>query len=225
MATGRILLIEDDRGILAALGERLGREGYRVLSAEDGEAGRALLLDEPVDLVVLDLMLPRLDGLSLLRWLRTRTTSLPVLILSAKGSEEEKVEGLRAGADDYLAKPFGLKELLARIEALLRRTHGPERTIALGDVRLDLRERRVYRGRREVALSTKELEILFFLARNLRRTVTRAEIQAAVWGHFASSGDRAVDYHILNLRRKLEEDPAAPRHIVTRHGRGYELCG
>jgi DNA-binding response OmpR family regulator len=219
----RILIVEDDAAIQAGLQEKLRMEGHEVAAAGDGAAALRALADEPVDLVVLDLMLPKLDGLSVLRRLRKRSAALPVLILSAKGTEEEKVEGLRAGADDYLAKPFGLKELVARIDALLRRARGVERTLTFGDVKIDLGRRKVLVKGREAALSRKELEILLFLARNEGRAVTRAEILAAVWGHFASSADRAVDFHILNLRRKLESDPEAPRHIVTRYGEGYEL--
>ena len=223
MSRARILVVEDDPAILEALEEKLRMEGHAVVAAEDGEAALRALADEPFDLVVLDLMLPKLDGLTVLRRLRKRSASLPVLILSAKGREEEKVEGLRAGADDYLAKPFGLKELVARIEALLRRARGAAGTVSFGDVKIDLGRRKVHVKGREAALSRKEIDILLFLARNEGRAVTRAEVLTAVWGHFASSADRAVDYHILNLRRKLEQDPESPRHIVTRYGEGYEL--
>ncbi len=224
MAAERILIVEDDPAILEALAEKLGLEGYRVILAADGEAARERLADEPVDLVLLDLMLPRLDGLSVLRWLRKRSPALPVLIVSARGREEEKVEGLRAGADDYLAKPFGLEELMARIEALLRRSLGPEKSLAFGEVKVDFQRRKVFRRKREVELSRKEMEVLFFLARNRDRIVRREEVLSAVWGHFASSAERAVDFHILNLRRKLEEDPSSPRHILTHHGQGYQLA-
>jgi DNA-binding response OmpR family regulator len=222
---GRILVVEDDPAILAGLREKLRGEGYEVREAMDGEAARDALAAGPLDLVVLDLMLPRLDGLSVLRWLRKRTQTLPVLILSAKGSETEKVEGLAAGADDYLAKPFGLRELMARIQALLRRTGKPERTLKLGDVVLDLGTRKVLRGKREVKLSPKETDILFLLARNPGRTVSREEILDAAWGSWSESATRAVDFHILHLRRKIEPDPANPRYILTRHGSGYELGG
>ena len=223
MSRARILVVEDDPAILAGLREKLRMEGHEVLAVEDGEVALGALADEPFDLVILDLMLPKLDGLSVLRRLRKRSATLPVLILSAKGREDDKVEGLRAGADDYLAKPFGLRELVARIDALLRRARKAVKTLAFGDVRVDVERRKVLVRGREAALSRKELDILLFLARNEGRAVTRAEVLAAVWGHFASSADRAVDFHILNLRRKLEADPEAPRHIVTRYGEGYEL--
>jgi DNA-binding response OmpR family regulator len=219
---GRILVVEDDAAILEALKEKLEIEGYEVSAAEDGEAARDRLAESRPDLVILDLMLPKLDGLSVLRWLRKKDARLPVLIVSAKGREEEKVEGLRAGADDYLAKPFGLKELMARVEALLRRSLG-EGTVKAGGLEIDLARRKVFRKGKEVPLSRKEIEVLLFLARNRDRAVSREEIQSAVWGLFAESDERAVDFHILNLRRKLEDDPARPRHIVTRHGLGFQL--
>jgi two-component system alkaline phosphatase synthesis response regulator PhoP len=223
MSRARILVVEDDPAILAGLREKLRMEGHDVIAVEDGEAALRALGDEPFDLVILDLMLPKLDGLSVLRRLRKRSATLPVLILSAKGREEEKVEGLRAGADDYLAKPFGLRELVARIDALLRRARSAVTALAFGEVKVDVERRKVLVKGREASLSRKELDILLFLARNEGRAVTRAEVLTAVWGHFASSADRAVDFHILNLRRKLEADPESPRHIVTRYGEGYEL--
>ena len=223
MSRGRLLLVEDDAALRAGVEGKLRLEGYEPVAATDGEEAKARILDGPFDLVILDVMLPKLDGLSFLRWLRKKARNLPVLILSARGRETEKVEGLRAGADDYLAKPFGLEELVARVEALLRRTRPEVKEIVAGDLRLDLERRKAYLRRREVALSRKELEVLAFLARHRDRPVTRDEILTAVWGHFASSAGRAVDFHILNLRRKLEEDPSAPRRILTRHGHGYQL--
>ncbi len=223
MSKGRILVVEDDHAIRTALNEKLSIEGYTVLKAEDGEQARDRLADDTPDLVILDIMLPKLDGLSVLRWLRGLWPTLPVLILSAKGQEEEKVEGLKAGADDYLAKPFGLKELMARIEALLRRVRGPEAPISFGDVTVELGAKKVTRDGQEVVLSRKELELLFFLTRHRDRVVTREDILDGVWGYDAGSTERAVDYHILNLRRKLEKDPSSPTHILTRHGLGYQL--
>jgi DNA-binding response OmpR family regulator len=223
MSKGNILIVEDDAAIRAALREKLGLEGYSVTTAEDGEAARDRLADDLPDLVLLDLMLPKLDGISVLRWLRKLWPELPVLILSARGQEEEKVEGLRAGADDYLTKPFGLKELMARIEALLRRARGPDAPFSFGDVTVDFGAKRVLRGGEEVVLSRKELELLFFLVRHRERVVSREEILDGVWGYDAASTERAVDYHILHLRKKLERDPAHPAHIITRHGLGYQL--
>jgi len=223
MARGRILIVEDDTAIRVALEEKLAREGYQVDIAIDGEEAREKLFDFRPDLLLLDLMLPRLDGISVLKWLRGLWPELPVLIISAKGTEEEKVLGLRLGADDYLAKPFGLRELVARVEAVLRRSRGPEEPVSFGEITVDFRRRKVFRTGKEVPLSRTELELLFFLARNRNRTLTREEILQAVWGWDAGSTERAVDYHILHLRRKLEKDPARPAHIITHHGIGYEL--
>jgi len=223
MTKGRILVVEDDVAILEALREKLRREDFEVLVARDGEEARDRLSDLRPDLVILDIMLPRLDGLSVLRWLRKFDRELPVLIISARGREDEKVEGLKAGADDYLAKPFGLKELMARVESLLRRTRGPEGPVEFGDIRVDFHARKVLRRGKEVHLSKKELEILLHLARHRGRVIPRQEILESVWGYFAESADRAVDFHILNLRKKLEADPGRPRHLVTQHGLGYQF--
>jgi two-component system alkaline phosphatase synthesis response regulator PhoP len=223
MAKARILVVEDDEAIRIAVEEKLTIEGYAVVSAGDGEEARDRLADEPPDLVLLDLMLPKLDGIEVLKWLRRLWPELPVLILSAKGQEEEKVAGLRAGADDYLAKPFGIKELMARIEALLRRSRGSEAPVTFGDITVDFHGKKVLRRGKEVLLSRTELQILMFLVRHRDRTVSREEIMDAVWGYDVASTERAVDYHVLHLRRKLEHDPSTPAHILTRHGLGYQL--
>ena len=220
----KILIVEDDPAILVGLEEKLGMEGYEVAVARDGEEATEALSEAPPDLVVLDLMLPKIDGLSVLRWLRQHNTDVPVLILSARGQEPDKVEGLRAGADDYLAKPFGLRELIARIEALLRRARGAEESFTFGAISVDFEKRKVFRDGAEVVLSKKEMEILFFLIRHRSRIVSREQILEGVWGYSASSAARSVDFHLLNLRRKLEDDPKSPRHIVTRHGVGFQLC-
>lgn len=219
----RILVVEDDPAILIGLQEKLRIEGYEVLTAMNGEAACESIADNPPELVILDLMLPRLDGFGVLRWLRKTYVDLPVLILSAKGREQDKVMGLKAGADDYLAKPFGLSELMARIEALLRRARGGDRPIRFGDVIVDVCGRRVTRDNREVTFSKKEFEVLLFLIRHRNRTVSREQIVDGVWGLSSYGTPRAVDFHILNLRKKLEQDPHRPRHLITRHGVGYEL--
>jgi two-component system response regulator VicR len=218
----RILVVEDDPAILVGLHEALRLEGYEVLSAIDGEQARERIADNRPDLIVLDLMLPKLDGFGVLHWLRKRQLDVPVLILSAKGRQEDKVRGLKAGADDYLAKPFGLQELLARIEALLRRSRG-DQPIRFGQITVDPAIQRVTRNHKPVELSRKELDILLFLARHRNHTVSRDQILDAAWGLADSSSERAVDYHILHLRRKLEPDPSNPQHLITHHGIGYEL--
>ena len=223
MSRGKILLVEDDPAILAGLREKLTLEGYEVVIAEDGEEALDRLEDGPPDLVLLDLMLPKRDGFTVLKSIRKQYATLPVLILSAKGLEDEKVAGLRAGADDYLAKPFGLRELLARVEALLRRSRGGDVVIEIGAIRIEPLSRKVFRNGDEVTLSRKELEVLMYLSSHRNRVLSRQDILDAVWGYRAASSERKVHFHILNLRRKLEEDPAQPRLIVTRHGLGFQL--
>lgn len=223
MSGEHILLVEDDPAIVTGLVTKLEIEGFVVSVAADGARAQKWLEVSSPDLIVLDIMLPELDGLSLLRWLRRRTTTLPVLILSARGREEQKVEGLQAGADDYLAKPFGLAELLARIQALLRRSRGGRARVQFGEVEVDLESNQVFRTGEPVALSAKELGLLLFLVRRPNVTHPRETIHASVWGELDVCDPRAVDFHMVNLRRKLETDPKAPAHLLTRHGRGYEL--
>ncbi len=223
MSAPSLLIVEDDTAIRVGLEEKLTSEGYRVTTAVDGEGAIRELEDRAFDLVVLDLMLPKRDGLSVLRWLRLRDRDRPVLILSARGDESDKVEGLRSGADDYLAKPFGIAELLARIQALLRRAGRSGDTVSFGEVRIDLSEGRVWRRDVEVALRKKERDVLLYLARHRGRAVSREEILRGTSGLAASSAVRSIDFHILMLRRKLEVDPKRPEHIVTRHGEGFVL--
>jgi len=223
MAGEHILIVEDDAAILTGLRAKLEIDGYLVSTATDGETARRWLEVASPDLLVLDIMLPELDGLSVLRWLRRKDSSLPVLILSARGREEQKVEGLRAGADDYLAKPFGLTELTARLDALLRRARGNDASLRLGSVEIDLERSRVTREGAEVALSKKELALLMFLVRRRNQVLPREMILASVWGDISVSDARSVDYHMVNLRKKLESNPKQPEYLITRHGLGYEL--
>jgi len=221
----RILLVEDDEAIRTALVTKLEIDGHVVSAVADGIAAQRAIESWAPDLVLLDLMLPGLDGISVLRWLRRRDRKLPVLILSARGREEQKVEGLRAGADDYLAKPFGLDELSARIDALLRRALPGDQLLAAGELEIDLAAERVSRAGAPVELSPLEWRLLAFLVRHRGAAHSRERIQVAVWEDPGASDLRAVDYHVMHLRRKLESNPAAPRHLVTRHGRGYEWVG
>ncbi|MEM7232525.1 MAG: response regulator transcription factor [Planctomycetota bacterium] len=218
----QVLIVEDDPAILFGLQQKLEIEGFDVRTSEDGEAAREALADQVPDLLILDLMLPKLDGISVLRWVRERFDNLPVLILSAKSQEADKVEGLRVGADDYLVKPFGLDELMARIDALLRRTRG-RAPIVLDDVTIDIARTLVTRNGEEIPLSKREADLLFFLAQRRGRITSRDEILDTVWGLSSESGARQVDYHVVGLRKKIEIDPRNPRWIVTHHGRGYEL--
>jgi len=217
-----IAVVEDDPALLLGLEEKLSREGFRVIATADGEEAIERLGKEPPDLVVLDLMLGGIDGFEVCRWLRKRYPRMPILILSAKGREDDKVEGLRTGADDYMTKPFGLRELLARIHALLRRA-GPGGAFSFGKVRVDFEKGCVHVGKEELRLSRIEFELLRFFVRNEGRVLTREEILDGVWGYGEPPAPRTVDFHILVLRRKLEEDPASPRHFLTVPTMGYRF--
>ena len=223
---GTILVVEDDRSLRDGLAVNFQLRGYRVLTAADGEAGARLALDERPDLIVLDLMLPGLDGLEVLGRLRGREIETPVLILSARGQVADKVEGFRLGADDYLTKPFQLPELIARVEGMLRRSRklrAAPAPIVLGELEIDVSARRVRRGGREVALLAKEFDLLCLLARHPGRPFTREAILERVWGWDFEGTTRTVDNYILSLRQKLERDPARPRHIRTVRQVGYKL--
>jgi len=227
--TGRqstILVIEDDRALREGLALNFELHGYEVNTAADGEEGMRKAFDLQPDLIVLDIMLPVWSGLDILAELRHRRQDVPVLILSARGTTENKVEGLSTGADDYLAKPFELPELLARVEAMLRRRRADQTSqsvLTFGEVAIDKNNRRVTVEGNEVALSAKEFDLLAFLAQIPGRPRTREEILNNVWGWDFDGSPRTVDNFILALRHKLEADPKHPRHIVTAHGVGYKL--
>jgi len=227
--TGRqstILVIEDDRALREGLALNFELHGYEVNTAADGEEGMRKAFDLQPDLIVLDIMLPVWSGLDILAELRHRRQDVPVLILSARGTTENKVEGLSTGADDYLAKPFELPELLARVEAMLRRRRADQTSQSVqtfGEVAIDHDNRRVTVEGNEVALSAKEFDLLAFLAQIPGRPRTREEILNNVWGWDFDGSPRTVDNFILALRHKLEADPKHPRHIVTAHGVGYKL--
>ena len=224
----RVLIVEDNQDLAFGLRNNLEIEGYVVDVAPDGPAGIAAARRTPPDLVVLDLMLPGMDGYRVLRQLREDGLSVPVLILTARGEEADKVLGFRLGADDYVTKPFGVLELLARVEALLRRSRpgaaagrGPQR---FGDVEVDLATRTVRRGDGVVALTPMEFDLLVALLRRNGAVVSRMELLAEVWGHSSAVLTRTVDTHIGELRRKLEDDPSTPRHILTVRKAGYRLA-
>lgn len=226
----RILLIEDNRDLAFGLRNNLEIEGYEVETAETGRAGLEAFHRANPDLLILDLMLPELDGFRVLRSLRKEGHSIPVLILTAMGEEADKVRGLRMGADDYVTKPFGLLELLARVEALLRRTQAgrPAGSNAMGTQRfgaieVDPAARTVLRGSQLVELSPKEFDLLLALLRARGAVVSRLQLMREVWGYSAAVVSRTVDTHIAELRRKLEENPAAPRHIITVRKTGYRI--
>jgi DNA-binding response OmpR family regulator len=225
----RILVIEDNRDLAYGLRNNLEIEGFQVDVAEDGRAGLEGARRSQPDLVILDLMLPELDGFRVLRSLREDGSGVPILILTARGEEADKVRGLRLGADDYVTKPFGLLELLARVEALLRRTRpdAPESkadaVFGFGDVEVHTASRVVLRGGTALELAPKEFELLLALLRARGAVVSRLELMRQVWGYSAAVVTRTVDTHVAELRRKLEADPASPRHILTVRKVGYRL--
>jgi len=227
--TGRratILVIEDDRALREGLVLNFELHGYRVDAAADGEEGMQKAFDLRPDLIVLDIMLPVWSGLDILAELRDHNENVPVLILSARGSTGQKIEGLNIGADDYLAKPFELRELLARVEAMLRRRGVDRMTeppFTFGNAVLDQDNRRVLVRGDEVAMSAREFDLLCFLALIPGRPRTREEILNNVWGWGFEGSPRTVDNFIRSLRQKLEPDPSRPRHILTAHGVGYKL--
>jgi two-component system alkaline phosphatase synthesis response regulator PhoP len=226
----RILLIEDNSDLAFGLRNNLEIEGYEVEVVADGMTGLKAFAKVNPDLVILDLMLPELDGFRVLRSLRQDGHTTPVLLLTAKGEEADKVRGLRMGADDYVTKPFGLLELLARVEALLRRTHrGGTATEDIGkvqrfgDIEVDPASRTVRRASQTVELAPKEFDLLLALLRARGAVVTRLQVMRQVWGYSAAVVSRTVDTHIAELRRKLEENPSSPRHIITVRKTGYRI--
>lgn len=222
----RILIVEDELPMRTALHGCLERQGYRVLLAADGDEGLEKAIQEKPDLIVLDIMMPRLDGLSLCAELRRLSMTVPILILTAKGSVDDRVSGLDAGGDDYLVKPFSRDELLARIRALLRRVQKQGRQlgqVSLGQVRLDFGQQRAWRGPEEVYLTAKEFAMLRLLLEEPGAVVSRDKFLDVVWGYTAFPTTRTVDKHIASLRAKIEDQAEKPRWIETVHGAGYRL--
>lgn len=225
----KILVIEDDPSILRGLQLNLGMEGYLVRSATDGETGLRLARAEKPDLVVVDVMLPRLGGLEIVREIRRDDPELPVLILSAKGQESDKVAGLQLGADDYMTKPFGLKELLARIDALLRRRRargetGPSRSVRkAGDVEIDLEARRARAKGQTLDLTSREFDLLAWFVTHPERVFSREQLMEAVWGSRYFGTARTVDNFVARLRAHIGDDAEDPRHLETVRGVGYRF--
>jgi len=222
----RILIVEDELPMRTALQDVLQAEGYRVLAAADGEIGLKKAISEKPDLILLDIMMPRLDGYAVCQELRRLANPVPIIMLTAKGQVEDRVTGLDAGADDYLVKPFSTEELLARVRALLRRmhrqTHAPAK-LRLGDVEIDLIRQIAFRGRKAIHLTAKEFSMLRLMAEKPGEPISRERFLDAVWGYTAFPTTRTVDNHVASLRAKIERDPDAPRWITTVHGVGYRL--
>jgi DNA-binding response OmpR family regulator len=222
----RVLIVEDNRNLALGLRSNLEYEGYEAEVADDGATALGRARSRCHDLIVLDVMLPGLDGFGLLRTIRDEGVTTPVLMLTARGDEADKVHGLRSGADDYVTKPFALRELLARIAALLRRSgsaNGAAPTVRFGSLTIEPATRQVMRRDEPVALRPKEYELLCALLRRRGRLATRGELLREVWGYHESVFSRTLDTHIGELRRKLEDDPSQPRHILTVRKVGYRL--
>ena len=226
-ATRTVLIVEDNENLAYGLRNNLEIEGYAVAVAEDGPTGLDAAQEHRPDLVILDLMLPGMDGYRVLKGLRDQGLDMPVLILTAKGEEADKVLGFRLGADDYVTKPFGVLELLARVEALLRRSgNGQPETEAVerfGSVQVDPGSRTVAKDGAEVPLTPKEFDLLMALIGRRGQAASRLALLKEVWGHRAAVATRTVDTHVSELRRKLEDEPASPQYILTVHKVGYRF--
>ncbi len=223
-----VLIVEDDEAMSVALRDGFEYEGYAVTLANDGETGLALATSGTPDLIVLDVMLPKMTGLDVCKRLRAGGHAVPIIMLTARGQEIDKVLGLKLGADDYVTKPFGFMELMARAEAVLRRARGAPAALdgyRFGEVRLDFRRHEATRNGAALDLSPREFQLLAFFVQHRGEVVTRETLLDAVWGYNAIPFTRTVDMHIAKLRKKLEDNPADPRWIVTVHRLGYKFTG
>jgi DNA-binding response OmpR family regulator len=224
----KVLVVDDEPTLVATLRYNLEREGYQVVTAADGDSGVSLARSDRPDLVILDLMLPMIDGFEVCRLLR-REMVVPILMLTAKADEVDKVVGLELGADDYVTKPFSMRELLARVRALLRRAETAPAVdsdlLTVGDLQVDLRRREASRAGRALPLKPKEYELLLFFLRNRGRAFTRDQLLNQIWGYDFAGDTRTVDVHVRWLRQKIEEEPAKPTRLITIRGVGYRFDG
>jgi DNA-binding response OmpR family regulator len=228
----KVLIVEDDEAMSIALRDGFQYEGYSVTVAKDGEAGLELATaEESPDLILLDVMLPKMTGLDICKHLRGTGSEVPIIMLTARGQEIDKVLGLKLGADDYITKPFGFMELLARAEAVLRRARGPAsaaaapETYRFGDISVDFKRHEAKRGNQPIDLSPREFQLLGFFIQHRGEVITREKLLDAVWDYNAIPFTRTVDMHIAKLRKKIEDNPSDPRHIVTVHRLGYKFTG
>lgn len=221
-----VLVVEDEPIVRDVVQRYLTEAGYRVVTARDGGEARQLLLSDGFALVLLDVMLPVMDGLDLCRWVRSRS-SVPIIMLTARGDEADRIVGLELGADDYVTKPFSPRELTARVKAVLRRG-GPvpldERPLVFGRLRIDAAARQVQRDGQNVHLTTREFDLLLFLAANARRVFSRQQLMDRLWGYEAAQDTGTLTVHIRRLREKIETDPSHPRHLETVWGVGYRFA-
>ena len=221
-----VLVVDDEPTIRDVVVQYLRREGYVTLEAADGNAARELLEQKSPSLVVLDLMLPGMDGLALCRWIRDRS-QLPLIMLTARGEEADRIVGLELGADDYVTKPFSPRELVARVRSVLRRgavPDRPEERIRFGDLELDAAEREVRKRGSALKLTAREFDLLLFLARHPRRVFSRDQLMSRVWGYEPAFDSGTITVHVRRLREKIEDDPARPRYLETVWGVGYRFA-
>ena len=224
----KILVVEDEPNMVAGLRDNFEFEGYEVITARDGIEGLERALAESPDLVVLDVMMPRMSGLEVCKQLRAKRASIPIIMLTARGQEVDKVVGLELGADDYVTKPFSIRELLARVRAILRRTAAVPKNQdqhSFGDVEVDLHRRRVLRSGKLLDISSKEFELLKYFICHSGETLSRDRLLEDVWGYDNYPSTRTVDTHLVRLRQKLEPDPEQPQYFLTVHGTGYQFVG
>ncbi len=227
----RVLIVEDDEAMSIALRDGFQYEGYSVTVAKDGESGLQLATEESPDLILLDVMLPKMTGLDICKHLRGGGSAVPIIMLTARGQEIDKVLGLKLGADDYITKPFGFMELLARAEAVLRRSHpappasSAVETYRFGDVSVDFRRHEAHKADQQIDLSPREFQLLGFFIHHRGEVITREKLLDTVWDYNSIPFTRTVDMHIAKLRKKIEDNPSDPRHIVTVHRLGYKFTG
>jgi len=221
-----ILIVEDDPAILKGLEVALSEDHYRVLTAAEGEKGLAITKQEKLDLVILDVMLPKKDGFEVCSELRSSGSDVPVMFLTSRKEEVDRVLGLELGGDDYMTKPFSVRELKARVKARLRRATQIRREIeefSFGDIHVDFRKHEVTRGSKSLRLSAKELEVLKYFIQRAGDVVTRDDLLDEVWGYDTFPTTRTVDNYILTIRKKIEKDPSHPAHLITVHSAGYKF--
>jgi DNA-binding response OmpR family regulator len=224
----KILVVEDEPAMVAGLRDNFEFEGYEVITAHDGIEGLQRALEESPDLVVLDVMMPRMSGLEVCKQLRAKRASLPIIMLTARGQEIDKVVGLELGADDYVTKPFSIRELLARVKSVLRRTAvlpKEKEQHSFSDVEVDLRRCRVVRSGKALDISSKEFDLLKYFICHSGETLSRDRLLEDVWGYENYPSTRTVDTHLVRLRQKLEPDPEQPQYFLTVHGTGYRFVG
>ncbi len=224
----KILIVEDEPNMVAGLRDNFEFEGYQVITAPDGVSGLERALSESPDLVILDVMMPRMSGLDVCQQLKAKRSSIPIIMLTARGQEVDKVVGLELGADDYVTKPFSIRELLARVKAVLRRSQGAPKNgeyYRFGDVEVNLRSCQVSRKGKPLDFSSKEFELLKYFLAHSGEAISRDRLLEDVWGYDRFPTTRTVDAHIVRLRQKLEPKPDDPHYFLTVHGVGYKFVG